>query len=706
MGAEARYFNRELSWITLYRRLLYEAATPQRPLLDRLLRLAQVSVQLDEYFMVRGADLKREIVHCPRRCSPDGLTPQREWQRLRAAILPLMERQNAHFQRVLQPQLAAEGILLTDYRCLDEAAQLRIHYRFEEEIAPLLHALVVRPSSPWPEFSNLSLILAVGMGKPAMGTVSHGPQRDDLAWVKVPRSLPRFLPIAPFERHRPWVAVPLEQAIAAHLSLLFPQQAIAWIAPVRVTRSANLDLEDWDLDDPDTDNLMALVQENLQQRQQQSDPVRLEVGHSLPEAVLHTLAEGLGLTTGDCYRLPGWLAYGDLVQVADLPRPDLKAPAMAGQTPVALAPRPGPRTLVPFNQPPPPLFQVLRQRDVLVHLPYHAFSATVERFVAEAAADPQVLALKLTLYRTSGDAPVVRSLLTAAKEGKQVVVLVELTASLDEEANLHWARRLEKVGAHVVYGVVGLKTHTNLVLAVRQEGSTLRQYAYIGTGDYLPHRLQPYGDLGLLTSQRILGQDLSHLFNFLTGYSRPQSYQQLWVAPVTLRSRLTTLIHDATAAAATGQPTRLVAKLNVLADPAIIDALYQAAQGGVTIDLIVRGVCCLRPGVPGLSDRIRVVSILGRYVEHSRLVYCQMGETAIAYLGSVDWTPRGLDQRIEVLAPITDAGILAELEGLLDLWLADNQNSWLLQPDGTYRRLRPRGGERPFDVHDHWHQFA
>lgn len=320
----------------------------------------------------------------------------------------------------------------------------------------------------------------------------------------------------------------------------------------------------------------------------------------------------------------------------------------------------------------------------MVHLPHHDFGATVERFVAEAAADPQVLALKLTLYRTAGDAPIVRSLLQAAKNGKQVVVLVELTAPLDEETNLHWARRLEAAGAHVVYGVVGLKTHTNLALAIRRQGQTVQRYAYIGTGDYLPHRLQPYADLGLLTSHPALGQDLSHLFNFLTGYSRHRPYEQLLVAPVALRARLLDLIQQEIRQVQAGASGCIIAKLNVLADPVVIAALYQASQAGVQVDLIIRGVCCLRPGVPGLSDRIRVVSILGRYVEHSRILYCQNGDRPIAYLGSADWTPRGLDQRIEVLAPILSPQLKAEIKMLLETWLTDAQNAWTLQPDGRY----------------------
>lgn len=685
IAPSARYFNRELGWVALYRRLLYEAADDRWPLLTRLLRLAQVSTQLDEYFMVRGAALKRAIATGGTSPSPDGLTPEAELQRFRAALWPLLQRQAAHFTLALQPALAAQGMTLLNYRDLTPPQQAQVHHRFEEDIAPLLTALVVEPDQGWPEFSSLSVTLAVGLATEAGGT--------DIAWVKVPRSLPRFLAQAPFQPGAVWVAVPLEQAIAAHLSSLFPDHGIRWAVPVRITRSAQLE---WD--DPETDNLMEWVQENLQQRQQQGASVRLETAGALPPPLLTALQRQLGLTPLDCYQVPGWLAYGDLVQVVELPRPDLKLPTPPPQIPAALIPPPSnrPWVTVPAHS---TLFAALGQRDVLVHLPYHDFGATVERFVAEAAADPQVLALKLTLYRTAGDAPIVRSLLKAAKEGKQVVVLVELTAPLDEETNLHWARRLEAVGAHVVYGVVGLKTHTNVVLAVRREADAIRRYAYIGTGDYLPHRLQPYADLGLLSRNQTLGQDLSHLFNFLTGYCRHHSYEHLLVAPVALRSRLLDLIQQEIRQVQAGATGRIIAKLNVLADPEMIDALYRASQAGVQVDLLVRGVCCLRPGVPGLSDRIRVISILGRYVEHSRILYCQNGERPLVYLGSADWTPRGLDQRIEVLAPITDPTLKAHIQHLLERWLADTRNAWELQPDGRYCPRSPAPGQAPINAH-------
>jgi polyphosphate kinase len=675
----AHYLNRELSWVALYRRLLYEAADDRWPLLTRLTRLAQVSSYLDEYFMVRAAALKQAIAQAQPPPGPDGLPAQAILQRLRAGIWPLLQRQQSHFTQTLQPALAQRGIALHNYRELSPEQQARIDHRFAEDIAPLLRIPRSGGSEDWPEFSNLSLTLAVG----CQGEGGDESAPPHVLWVKVPRSLPRFLATAPFQPGQPWVAVPLEQAIAAQLDTLLPHQSIQWWATLRVTRSAQ-----FDRDDPDADNLMAWVEENLHQRRYQGTAVRLEIAGHLPPALQSDLQQSLELTSLDCYRVPGWLAYGDLVQVADLPQPDLKLPPLQPTVPPSLASAQPERSWLatpsPTLAPPPSLFPILQQQDVLVHLPHHDFGATVERFVAEAAADPQVLALKLTLYRTAGDAPIVRSLLQAAKDGKQVVVLVELTAPLDEETNLHWARRLEAAGAHVVYGVVGLKTHTNLALAIRRQGQTVQRYAYIGTGDYLPHRLQPYADLGLLTSHSGLGQDLGHLFNFLTGYSRHRPYEQLLVAPVALRARLLDLIQQETRQVQAGTSGRIIAKLNVLADPTVISALYHASQAGVQVDLIVRGVCCLRPGVPGLSDRIRVVSILGCYVEHSRILYCQNGDRPIAYLGSADWTPRGLDQRIEVLAPILSPTLKAEIKTLLENWLTDTHNAWTLQPDGRY----------------------
>mgnify|MGYP005843459905 CR=1 FL=1 len=697
IGTPPLYFNRELSWITFNRRMLDESMVGQVPLLERVCRFAQASVQLDEYFMVRMAALKQAQAEASPDRSPDGLSPSRQMRLVRSAIVPLLHGQNAYFKGQLRPQLAAAGVTLLDVQGLTEAHRGQLQHRFEAEIAPMIAPLVTASGEDCPDFSNLSLHLAIA------GSHHH---TEQVIWLKVPRSLPRFLPLHTGAAHNRWQAVPLEQVIAAHVSALLPAFSIQGIYPFRVTRSAELDRIDIDDLESAAITLIERVQESLQQRHSQGQAVRLEVTRDMPAALRSRLMNSLGLTTTDVYRAPGWLGYRDLMELTMLPRPDLAEPPWVPALPPALVPTVMAQPMFAVAPEPLNLFGLLQTQDLLVHLPYHSFSATVEQFIAGAAQDPAVLGIKVTLYRTAGDVPIVRSLMDAAKAGKQIVVLVELTAALDEETNIHWARSLEKAGAHVVYGVVGLKTHTNLALVVRREGKRIRQYAYVGTGDYLPNRPQPYADLGLLTSHSALSTDLSHLFNFLTGYSRPSRYRCLMVAPGGLRSQLTALIQREVDHAKAGRAARLIAKLNVLADPDIINVLYQASQAGVQIDLMVRGVCCLRPGVPGLSDRIQVTSLLGRYVEHSRLVYVENGGDPQVWMGSVDWTQRGLDQRVEVLAPIHDAHVKATLIQLLHLWLADTRDSWQLAANGDYMRRVPTAQTPAFSVHDYLMQAA
>ncbi|HEY9888105.1 MAG TPA: polyphosphate kinase 1, partial [Candidatus Obscuribacterales bacterium] len=586
----------------------------------------------------------------------------------------LMERQYAHFTSNLVTALAQQGVHLADYSALTDLQRRHCHHRFEDEVAPVLTALITPPPARPPDFSNLSLNLAVAV------TMAEGTQ---LGWVKLPRVLPRFLVMAG-PQPQAWVAVPLEQVIAAHLEGLFPAGKVVGCFPFRVTRSADLGTLD-----SETANLMQMIQEGLQQRQQQGQAVRLEVGRSLPPWIATALTAALAIAPTDIYRLSGWLGLSDLTALTRLPRPDLLDPPWEPVLPPALLPPPK-LTMLSFTAAARPseldLFRAIAQQDLLLHFPYHSFSATVEQFVAQAAADPAVLTIKMTLYRTAVDAPIVRSLIAAAKTGKQIVVLVELTAPLDEAINIHWAQSLEKAGAHVVYGVVGFRTHTNLVLVVRREGQQIRQYAYIGTGDYLPDRPQPYEDLGLLTCSPAIGRDLSRLFNFLTGCSRENGYSTIMVAPIGLKAQLQALIQREADHAQQGKPARLIAKLNLLADPDIIAALYAASQLGVEIDLIVRGICCLRPGVPGLSDRIRVISLLGSTVEHSRILYCQNDTAPQAWIGTADWTPRGLNERIEVMVPLHPPALVAAIDDLLALLLSDTQNAWHLCPDGRYVR--------------------
>ncbi|MEL6385688.1 MAG: polyphosphate kinase 1, partial [Cyanobacteria bacterium J06626_18] len=610
-------------------------------------------------------------------------------------VRSLVARQQAHFTFNLRPHLANHGLCLLDYHALVEEQRERFHRRFEDEVAPVLVPLITPPTEEVPDFSNLSLNLAVCLAQEG---------KRFLAWIKVPRSLARFRVIPGNDEDFEWLAVPLEQVIAAHLPGLFPRFQLLGTFPFRVTRSADLGTLD-----SETANLMDMIQEGLQQRQHQGRAVRLETGKTMPAWVRSHLIAHLQLTPEDVYALPGWLGLSDLRELTRLPRPDLMESLWQPVIPTALLPQRQPSllpTIAPEPEPEKTLFTLLKDRDLLVHLPYHSFAETVERFVTEATQDPAVLAIKMTLYRTAGDAPVVRSLIAAAKAGKQVVVLVELTAPLDEASNIHWARSLEKAGAHVVYGVVGLKTHTNLILAVRQEAGQIHQYAYLGTGDYLPNRPQPYEDIGLLTSRTEIGVDLSYLFNFLTGCSRQITYQTLMVAPEGLRNRLKQLIEREIKHAQAGKSARLIIKLNLLADPEMIEALYAASQAGVTINLIVRGICRLRPGVAGLSDRIRVISILGRHVEHSRILYCENSGQPEAWIGTADWTPRGLDERIEVVAPIQSPDLVADVQQWLAYWLADNQNAWTLQPDGRYLQCHPQSDEDPFSAQAHFMKIA
>lgn len=678
-GHRARLFDRELSWLAFNRRLTYAVAQADQPALTRLIQLAQAAASLDEYFMVRMPLLKGIVT------GKEAIAlNERKLQRLRAYLQAVSDRQQAHFTFNLQPHLEQQGVHLLNYRALTEEQRESCHHRYEDEVVPVLTALITPPDETPPDFSNLSLNLAVCLERAG---------KTKLAWMKLPRVLPRFMVFSDATAPQQWLVVPLEQVIAAHLPILFPADKLRGCYPFRVTRSTDLGILD-----SETANLMEMIQESLQQRQQQGDPVRLEVGPAMPPWLRSHLARLLALSPTDIYRLRGWLGLSDLKDLATLPRLDLQLPAWQPGLPAALNPQAAPSMLsfVPLAPAPTAdLFTAIAQRDLLLHFPYHSFADTVEQFVAQAAADRQVLTIKMTLYRTAVDAPIVRSLMAAAKAGKQVVVLVELTAPLDEAINIHWAKQLEKAGAHVVYGVVGFRTHTNLVLIARREANQIRQYAYLGTGDYLPDRPQPYEDLGFLTSRPDIATDLSHLFNFLTGCSLPVDYSALMVAPGQLKSRLQAIIQREANHARQGKPARLIVKLNLLANPGIIEALYAASKAGVEIDLIVRSICRLRPGVPGLSDRIRVCSLLGHHVEHSRILYCQNDDHPEAWIGTADWTSRGLNERIEVMVPIPAPELVTEIHTLLQTLLSDTQHCWHLQPNGQYARRQTVDGSPP-----------
>jgi polyphosphate kinase len=669
------YFSRELSWIEFNARVLHEAMDERTPLLERLKFAAIFSSNLDEFFMVRVAGIKRQIQAQVEGRSLDGRTPQEQLEAICQKLLPLVTKQHQHVQSVLRPQLAGHGIFLLDYTALNQAQQRYLQGYFEERIFPVLTPLAVDPGHPFPHISNLSLNLAVVVRSPE-GT-SH------FARLKVPSSLPRFvlLPLELQRRKQPpvWMGVPIEQIIAHNLEKLFPGLEVVACHVFRVTRNADLEVQEDEADD-----LLQAIEQELRKRRFAGSVVRLEVHESMPDEIRHTLMAEMGLGDADVYPVVGLLGGRDLMALVDLPLPQLK------DAPWKPMPHPRLRRLIESEySTDEDFFALIRKQDLLVHHPFQSFSSSVQAFLQRAAQDPDVLTIKMTLYRTSGDSPIVEALIAAAENGKQVAVLVELKARFDEENNIQWARKLEQVGVHVVYGLVGLKTHTKLMLVVRQEGDRLRRYVHIGTGNYNPKTARLYTDLGLLTCREDLGADVTDLFNALTGYSRQQHYRKLLVAPTNLRDRLLDLIHREREIAHAGRHARIVAKMNALVDPPLIAALYEASQGGVQIDLIVRGICCLRPGLPGISDRIRVISIVGRFLEHSRIFYFHNDGAEDVYIGSADWMPRNLDRRVEAVTPIDDRAIAKDLQEILGILLADNRQAWELQPDGNYRQRHP-----------------
>jgi polyphosphate kinase len=510
--------------------------------------------------------------------------------------------------------------------------------------------------------------------------------------VKVPKVLPRFLPL-PAElgiqqngKSVNWTGVPLEQAIAHNLESLFPGMNIQEYHPFRITRDADLELEEDEADD-----LLLAIEQELRKRRMGGTPVRLEIQSQTPESVRQRLLQDLDLTEKDIYEVDGLLGLRDLMYFMALPLPELKDPPRQSVVPARLQRLKEPNIDIDATEleEGKDFFAVIREKDLLVHHPYQSFSATVVRFITNAAHDPNVLAIKMTLYRTSGDSPIVNALIAAAENGKQVSVLVELKARFDEENNIYWARRLERVGVHVVYGLVGLKTHSKIVLVVRREKDRMRRYVHIGTGNYNPKTARLYTDLGLFSCREELGADLTDVFNFLTGYSRQKSYREIMVAPVNMRDRFLELIHREMENVQQGHSGRIVAKMNSLVDPQIITTLYEASRAGVQIDLIIRGICCLRPGLKDISDNIRVISIIGRFLEHSRIYYFYHNSQEEIYIGSADWMRRNLDRRVEVITPIRDPDIAKDLQEILGIMLADNRQAWELQPDGNYIQRNP-----------------
>lgn len=670
------YFSRELSWLEFNYRVLSEALDRRTPLLERLKFMAIFSSNLDEFFMVRIAGLKQQVAAKVRKLTPDGRTPSEQLDAIGQRLHPLVALQHQHFEEELRPLLAKEGIHILDYIDLNQEQRTYLQNYFEEQIFPVLTPLAVDPGHPFPYISNRSLNLAVVIQDPDTG-------EELFARVKVPKVLPRFLrlPENLWGKSAVWTGVPLEQIMAHNLASLFPGMNVLECHPFRVTRNADLELEEDEAED-----LMLAIEQELRKRRLAGSVVRLEIQPTTSESVLKTLIQELSIDQNEVYEVDGLLGLSDLMSFMGLPLPHLKDPAWNPVVPSRL------RRIVDSEEPDfqrdleegEDFFSVIRTADLLLHHPYHSFSATVQRFITQAAYDPNVLAIKMTLYRTSGDSPIVNALIAAAENGKQVAVLVELKARFDEENNILWARKLEQAGVHVVYGLVGLKTHTKIVLVVRREDDRIRRYVHIGTGNYNPKTAGLYTDLGLLSCREDLGADLTDLFNYLTGYSRQRSYRKLLVAPVNLRDRMTSLILREADRAQKGYSGRIVAKMNALVDPKIIATLYEASRAGVQIDLIVRGMCCLRPGIPDVSENIRVISVVGRFLEHSRIYYFHNAGEEELYIGSADWMTRNLDRRVEAIVPVEDPNLAKDLQEILGIVLADNRKAWELQPDGSY----------------------
>jgi polyphosphate kinase len=671
------FFNRELSWVAFNKRVLNEGIDPRTPLLERAKFCAIFSTNLDEFFMVRVAGVKKKFAQQTDIVTDDGLKPDKQLQAIRDALVPLVTMQHEFFENTLRLELHKNGVKLLDYKNIDKKHQHYLKTYFQEKLFPVLTPLAVDPAHPFPYISNLSLSLVVIVRDRLTG-------EQNFARVKVPSILPRFVKIPETDEH---TFVPLEQVIAHNLEALFTGMEILNYYPFRITRDAELDIEEEEADD-----LISALQAELR-KQKFGAVVRMEIANDVPPAIRKELIGQLGITETDVYDIPGLIGLGDLMALAFLPMPEFQDKSWKSVT--------HPRLKEGDNNGK-NIFDVIREGDFLVHHPYQSFTTTVQRFIEEAAVDPQVLAIKQTLYRTSGDSPIVHALIRAAENGKQVAVLVELKARFDEANNILWAKKLENAGVHVVYGFKDLKTHTKTALVVRQEGDRLVRYVHIGTGNYNPKTARFYSDLGIFSCCDDLGADLTDLFNYLTGYSRQTEYRKLLVAPVNMREKFLHLIQREIDHQKQGYPSYIIAKMNSLVDPEIISALYEASQVGVNIDLIIRGMCCIRPKVKGLSDRIRVISVIGRFLEHSRIFYFSNGGEEQIYIGSADWMPRNLDARVEVITPVEDPSLVKELKQILEIVLADNRQAWDLKSDGTYTQRVPKDDEPEMSSQKHF----
>ncbi len=676
---DPRYlFNRELSWLEFNRRVLDEALDEKTPLLERLKFLSIFSTNLDEFFMIRVSGLKQQISEGVFKLSPDGLSSGEQLIKIREQLLPVLSKQMRCLQKEILPQLGEAGIKIISYHDLDKDARKKIDHYFMKNVFPVLTPQAVDISHPFPYISNLSVNIGV-MVKPNKSfdhdKITHLYNDKRFVRIKLPPNVPRLVPI----NHDETKFVLLGELIAANVQQLFPNMRTNKCYLFRLTRDADIELREDEAGD-----LLRTMERELYQQRRFSFPVRLEIDASVPDEVARYLTSSIGLTDNDVYRLDGILDIPDLMSLYSLDRPDLKDKPIAYSIPAAL-------------QQPENIFETLKKQDVLVHHPYTAYS-TVTDFIDRAAEDENVRAIKICLYRAGKNSPIVKSLIKASQNGKQVAALVELKARFDEENNIEWARQLESEGVHVIYGMRGLKTHSKVTLVVRDEHHELRRYVHLATGNYNPMTSKIYTDLGLLTSDADIGADATDLFNFLTGYSFQTEYRSLLVAPVNLREKMLELIERETRHQLDGKKAQILVKINSLTDVKIIHALYRASQAGVKIDLIIRGICVLRPGIKGLSENIRVISVVGRFLEHSRIFYFANDGKDEIYIGSADWMNRNLDRRVEAAVPIKDEELKKRLKDeILEIYLRDNLNAQLLHKDGTYEKITPKKHEADFD---------
>ena len=656
---EDRFLDRELSWLRFNQRVLELAEDPHLPLLERARFLAIFTSNLDEFFMVRVAGLKRRIAAGLAVPAASGLMPAEVLDLILSTTRELSERLARVFRDEVVPALTDAGIELVRWDDLDREEQKYCKRFFRDRVFPVLTPLAVDPAHPFPYISGLSLNLAVLLRNPRTA-------KEHFARVKVPPIFERFVPVGN-QRF-----VPLEDVIAEHLKRLFPGMEVLEVHTFRVTRNEDLEVEG-----DDAENLLAALEKELLRRRF-GPPVRLEVEESIAPQVLELLVSELGVSPEEVFRLRGPLDLRGLHDIADLPRQELKYPAFLPTTHHRLA--------EVESSAPVDVFKAARRHDVLLHHPYDSFATSVQRFIEQAAADPHVLAIKQTLYRTSGDSPIIDALIDAAEAGKQVLVIVEIKARFDEQANIRWARKLEQAGCHVVYGLVGLKTHCKLAMVVRDEPDGIRRYTHIGTGNYNPKTSRMYEDLGLITINERIGEDVAHLFNNLSGWSRNATYDELLVAPDSIRTGLVDRIHREIGHLEEGRPAGIRLKANSVVDEAVIDALYLASQAGVPVQLLVRGICALRPGVPGLSETVAVRSVLGRFLEHSRVFWFENGGEPEAWIGSADMMHRNLDRRVEVLVRLPGDEERAAVRDLLDLAFDEQTNAWVLDSEGVWTR--------------------